>query len=190
MISIIDYGINNTSELINKLEKLDIAYIKTKKESEIIASDRIIISDAQNLSKAVKRLHLLNLFSFIRILKKPVLGISLGMELLCEKFDAIACLGIFPAEILTNKKEGLLNGWHNVVCTQKNKLFAGIKDNSEFYFENNYYVEPNHSTVAAVNNNESFSAVVIKDNFYGVQFLPEKSGINGEKILKNFAALS
>ena len=187
MIGIIDYGINDTSELSKKLEELEIDFIKTKKESEITACDKIILSDADDLSKAVKRLHLFNLFSFIRLMKKPVLGISLGMELLCGKFNGVSCLGIFATDIIDNSE---FSGWRNVSLTAENLLFRGIENNSEFYFENDYHINLNSSTVASVNNAEKFSAALIKDNFYAVQFLPEKSGEQGGQLLKNFATLS
>ncbi len=190
MIGIIDYGINDTSELTEALTKLNINFIKTRNEKDIIHCNKIIISDASNLSKAVKRIHLFNLFSLLRFLKKPTLGISLGMDLLCNKSnDGISCLGLVESDII-NDTLGEVNfqlpGMKKVGITKENKLFANIKNETLFYFANNYHINISDYTIANTRGDIQYSAAIQKDNFYGVQFLPEKSGEQGLQILENF----
>ncbi len=190
MIGIIDYGINDTSELTEALTKLNINFIKTRNEKDIIHCNKIIISDASNLSKAVKRIHLFNLFSLLRFLKKPTLGISLGMDLLCNKSnDGISCLGLVESDIINDTLEEVnikIPGMEKIEITKENKLFANIKNNTLFYFANSYYINISDYTIANTSGVMKYSAAIQKDNFYGVQFLPEKSGEQGLQILKNF----
>ena len=190
MIGIIDYGINDTSELTEALTKLNINFIKTRNEKDIIHCNKIIISDASNLSKAVKRIHLFNLFSLLRFLKKPTLGISLGMDLLCNKSnDGISCLGLVQSDIINDTLEEVsfqLPGMKKVGITKENKLFTNIKNETLFYFSNNYHTKISDYTIAVTNGDSQYSAAIQKDIFYGVQFLPEKSGEQGLQILKNF----
>ncbi len=190
MIGIIDYGINDTSELTEALTKLNINFIKTRNEKDIIHCNKIIISDASNLSKAVKRIHLFNLFSLLRFLKKPTLGISLGMDLLCNKSnDGISCLGLVESDIINDTLEEVnfqLPGMQKVMIKIENKLFLNIKNETEFYFSNNYHTKISDYTIAVTNGDSQYSAAIQKDNFYGVQFLPEKSGEQGLQILENF----
>ncbi len=190
MIAIIDYGINQTTELTKALTLIGTEFIVSHSEKDLLKCDKIIISDAENLSKAIKKIHLYNLFSFLRLLKKPILGISLGMDLLCSKSnDGIACLGIIESDVVNdciNNQIESVPTMEKVEIPSENKLFENINSGEEFYFLNNYHVEITNSTIATVNGKEEFSAAVQKDNFYGVQFLPEKSGKQGLQVLKNF----
>ncbi len=187
MIGIIDYGLNNTSELTQMLTSLNIDFIKTRNEKEIIHCDKIIISDAPNLSKAVKRIHLFNLFSLLRFLKKPTLGISLGMDLLCTKSDdGTSCLGLIHSDVIHNTVGENYSKIREVEITKENELFSSINDRGEFYFNNDYHINIVDSTIAVACGERQFSAAIQEGNFYGVQFLPEKSGENGAQILKNF----
>ena len=191
MIGIIDYGINDTSDLAKVLTQLNIDFIKTRNEKDIIHCDKIIISDAPNLSKAVKRIHLFNLFSLIRFLKKPTLGISLGMDLLCNKSnDGISCLGLIESDVINDTlTEAVINipGMKEIEITRENNLFLDIQNGTQFYFTNNYHIDITDSTIAVTSGENQYSAAIQKDNFYGVQFLPEKSGEQGIQVLKNFA---
>lgn len=190
MIAVIDYGINKTNKLLDCLSKNDLDFIVTHKERDIIKCDRVIISDAFNLSKAIRRIHLMNLFSLLRVLKKPTLGISLGMDLLCNKSnDGISCLGLIESEVvndLISDAEIVLPGMKPIDITKQNRLFTNIKNGTEFYFESNYHVSLSEETIATSGKDSIFSAAVQHDNFLGVQFLPEKSGEQGIQILKNF----
>ncbi len=190
MIAVIDYGINKTSDLLECLSKIGEDYIVTNKEPDIINCDHVIIGDASNLSKAIRRIHLMNLFSLLRFLKKPTLGISMGMELLCNKSnDGISCLGLIESDIINdtiNDAVIRLPGMKSVEITKQNDLFAKIENGTEFYFANNYHVDIFDETIATAGESNSFSAAVQHGNFYGVQFIPEKSGEQGLQILKNF----
>jgi imidazole glycerol-phosphate synthase subunit HisH len=190
MIAIIDYGINKTTELTDALSYLNTEYKITHDEREIINCDKVIISDASNLSKAIKRIHLFNLYSLLRFLKKPTLGISLGMDLLCNKStEGISCLGLIESEVIHDSISDAvirLPGMQKVVITKENKLFTNIPNGTQFYFTNNHHIDIVDSTIAIADIDNPFSAAIQKDNFYGVQFLPEKSGEQGLQMLKNF----
>jgi len=190
MIAIIDYGINQTTDLTKALTLLGVEFIVTHNEKDIISSDKVIISDASNLSKAIKRIHLFNLFSLLRFLNKPTLGISLGMDLLCNKSnDGISCLGLIESDVISDIIKDVvitIPTMKKVEIIIENKLFENIKNGTEFYFSSNYHIDITNSTIAVAKGETKFSAAIQKDNFYGVQFLPEKSGNQGLQILKNF----
>ncbi|PIQ07970.1 MAG: imidazole glycerol phosphate synthase subunit HisH [Ignavibacteriales bacterium CG18_big_fil_WC_8_21_14_2_50_31_20] len=190
MIAIIDYGINQTTDLTKALTLLGVEFIVTHNEKDIISSDKVIISDASNLSKAIKRIHLFNLFSLLRFLNKPTLGISLGMDLLCNKSnDGISCLGLIESDVISDIIKDVvitIPTMKKVEIIIENKLFENIKNGTEFYFSSNYHIDITNSTIAVAKGETKFSAAIQKDNFYGVQFLPEKSGDQGLQILKNF----
>jgi glutamine amidotransferase len=133
----------------------------------------------------------MNLFSLLRFLKKPTLGISLGMDLLCNKSnDGISCLGLIESDVVNDMiNEAVINlpGMKSVNVTKTNELFSNIPNGSEFYFANNYHVDISDETIATAGESTLFSAAIQHENFYGVQFLPEKSGDIGLQILKNFS---
>lgn len=194
MIAIIDYGAGNVASVANAVTKLGKEFKITNNEVEICRSDKIIFPGVGEASYAIKQIHLLNLFSFIRMIKKPMLGICLGMQLMCE-FSAegnTSCLGIFPGrnELFDSKLEKVPHmGWNEVKQTKESRLFNGIKDNEFFYFAHSYYlpVTPNTSSVAT--HAIDFTASLEKNNFFGVQFHPEKSGEAGLKLFNNFIEL-
>ncbi len=194
MITVIDYGINNTDQLAESLRYLNVEFKITRNEKDILNSKKVIISDAPDITKAVKKIHLFNLFSLLRIQKKPILGISLGMELLCNKTDNnIACLGLIPLDAKETKLQENLtlekSNWITVHQLKPTLLFDKIPNDIKFYFDCHYHVDVGDSTVATTNNGKSFSAAVIKNYFYGVQFIPEKSGEYGLQLLRNFIEL-
>ena len=178
MISIIDYGAGNVASVANALETLNEKFVITSNEVEICRADKIIFPGVGEASFAIKQLHMLNLFSMMRMIGKPLLGICLGMQLLCDssKEGNVSCLGIFPTtgEKFDETKTKVPHmGWNKVKQIKESKLFNGITDEEYFYFA--------HSI--------DFSASLEKDNFYGVQFHPEKSGDAGLKLLENFITL-
>lgn len=194
MISIIDYGAGNVASVANALEKLGKEFIITNNESVICRSEKTIFPGVGEASSAIKQLHLLNLFSYIRMIKKPMLGICLGMQLMCEFSDEgnTSCLGIFPGRnIMFNSKLCTVPhmGWNEVKQTKKSKLFEGIKDNEFFYFAHSYYLPVNEFTTSTANHSVDVTASIEKDNFYGVQFHPEKSGEAGLHLFNNFIEL-
>ncbi len=189
MIAVIDYGLNDTTQLAESLLAIKTDFKITRNERDILDCEKIIINDSHNISKAVKKIHLYNLFSLLRMQRKPILGISLGMELLCNKTDnGLACLGFIPINI-KEKAEAIPNinkKWQSVHQIEPSSLFDKIPNDSEFYFDTPYYVEVVDSTLATTGMEKLYSAAIIKDHFYGVQFVPEKSGVYGLQLLENF----
>ena len=185
MIAVIDYGINDTYELAKALDSLKVDYKITRSEKDILDSDRVIISNSNSIKKAIKRIHLFNLFSILRMQQKPILGIAHGMELLCEKTEeGISCLGLIPTDTKTHAHQEIK--WLSVNQTSHSPLFKDIPDGSKFYFECSDHIGVVDTTIATSGPDDKYSAAIVKDQFYGVQFIPEKSGELGFQILKNF----
>lgn len=191
MIAIIDYGAGNTKSVTNILDELNVEYKVTSKEFEINKAEKIIFPGVGEASFAVRKLHLNNLFTLLRIIKKPLLGICLGMQLLADKTEEgnTTCLGIIPTTCKKYETKELKvpqMGWNKVYFLKENVLFDGIDNETYFYYANSYYMPMNEFTIAKSNYECDFSAVINKNNFYGVQFHPEKSGPAGIKLIKNF----
>ena len=194
MIALIDYGAGNVASVSNALAELNQEFKITSNEVEICKADKIIFPGVGEASFAMRQLHLLNLFSALRMVKKPMLGICLGMQLMMDNSTEgnVACLGIFTGTVLkfdSTKTKVPHMGWNDIKKISESKLFTGIKNGERFYFANSYYVPVNEFTTAITTNDIDFSASLEKGNFYGVQFHPEKSGDAGLKILKNFIEL-
>ena len=194
MIALIDYGAGNVASVANALIKLEQEFKITNKEADICNSNKVIFPGVGEASFAIRQLHILNLFTIMRIVKKPMLGICLGMQLMVDHSTEgdVACLGIFPgtAQKFDAAKTKVPHmGWNAIQITGDSKLFKGIKNGEHFYFAHSYYVPVNEFTTAVSNNNIDFSASLEKGNYYGVQFHPEKSGDAGLKLLKNFIEL-
>jgi imidazole glycerol-phosphate synthase subunit HisH len=194
MIALIDYGAGNVASVANALIELNHDFIITRNESEIIKSNRVIFPGVGEASYAVRQLHMLNLFSVLRMCTKPILGICLGMQLMADKSAEgnVACLGIFPGAALKfdeTKVKVPHMGWNEINLIKESKLFKGIDNRERFYFANSYYLPVNEYTTSTSEHGLTFSASLELGNFYGVQFHPEKSGEAGLKILKNFIEL-
>ena len=190
MIAIVDYGIERDSPLINLLTKNKIDFKVTHSESEILHSDKVILPHTNNISYTVKQLHLLNFFTMLRLCNKPMLGISAGMHLMSAqtKEGNLTCLGIFPGTIekYDEKNENIPSNQSEIILVKESKLFKDLSGEENFYFEHSYYLPVDQYTSAVPGSMPIISAAIEKDNFFGVQFLPEKSGEAGVKILKNF----
>jgi imidazole glycerol-phosphate synthase subunit HisH len=191
MIALIDYGAGNTASVANVLDELNYEYVITKSECGITNADKIIFPGVGEASSAVRSLHLTNLFNMLRVTKKPMLGICLGMQLLCDKSKEgnAVCLGIFP--VTTEKFDETTikvpnMGWNQIKYIKESKLFSGIPEEEYFYFANSYYVPVNENTTSICNYGIDFCSSMEKDNYYGVQFHPEKSGKMGVQLIKNF----
>ena len=196
MIGIINYGAGNIFSLTAALARLDVAYGMVNTETDLEQYSHVIIPGVGHAGAAMLKLKNTGLVSAIKALKKPVLGICVGMQLITEHSEEgdAELLSIVPVK--TKKFDKLLNikiphmGW-NAVSPQNNPLFEGVEDNTQFYFVHSYFIEYNPTfDIASADYGLKFSAAVQKDNFYGVQFHPEKSGKAGEQILKNFSNLS
>jgi glutamine amidotransferase len=194
MIALIDYNAGNTASVANALDVLGKKFVLTKSENEICNADKIIFPGVGEASFAVKQLHKNNLINLLRIVKKPLLGICLGMQLLYEFSEegSIPCLGILPGTVKRFDSSRITvphMGWSEIFFTKESKLFNGIKEKEFFYFANSYYVPVDDNTTSIANHDVDFAASIEKDNIYGVQFHPEKSGEAGLKVLKNFVEL-
>jgi len=189
MITIIDYGKTNSNEIAESLEKLSVEFVISNKESDILQANKLILPDSKDISSSIKKLHLLNLFSILRIVEKPILGMGTGMHLMTKLFKDInaACLGCFPVECVTDvqlSKEGIQKLAVNVI--KETKLLKNITGEDRFYFEGNCFIPRNECTTSVVNIGSEITSTIEREHLYGVQFKPEKSGEPGLQILKNF----
>ena len=197
-LAIIKYNAGNVQSVLYALQRLGVNAIVTDKHDEILAADKVIFPGVGNADSAMKYLKGTGLDQLIVSLKQPVLGICLGLQLLCKSSEEgnIKCLGIFDAEV---KKFDLANahnqaagnfkiphmGW-NTIYTLSSPLMKGVADESYVYYVHSYYAELTEQTIATTDYVLPYSAAIQKNNFYGVQFHTEKSAEAGEKILSNF----
>jgi glutamine amidotransferase len=196
MIGIVNYGAGNIFSLSAALERQNIAFGMVNTEADLNNYSHIIIPGVGHAGAAMKKLEQTGFVNAIKALKKPVLGICVGMQLITqhsEEGDA-NLLDIIPLNTkLFNKELGIKiphMGW-NTVEFKNNLLFKDVPVDTQFYFVHSYFIEYNPIfDIASVNYGNKFSAAIQKDNFYGVQFHPEKSGEAGERLLKNFSNLS
>jgi len=191
MISIIDYGADNSDQIEEIIKNFNVSYKITSDEFEILKSDKIILYSDSKADYTMRRLHFMNLFSMLRMLKKPILAIGHGMQLLCEHSAEgnVSCLGIIPANSLpvgTDDNPINQSGFMNIEIIAASPLLKEISSEEQFYFGQDVYVPVNHYTTAICGDKTKISASVQNDNFYGVQFNPEKSGAAGIKIIRNF----
>jgi imidazole glycerol-phosphate synthase subunit HisH len=192
MIAIIKYNAGNVQSVQYALQRLGVNAIVTDDHSEIKNADKIIFPGVGNANSAMQSLREKNLDKVIKQLTQPVLGICVGMQLLCthsEENDT-DCLGIidlkvkkFTADRSDYKVPQI--GWNNIF-NYKSDLFDGIKEDAFVYYVHSYYAEHGNETVATTDYTLPYSAVIRKNNFYGVQFHVEKSAEVGERILMNF----
>ena len=192
-IVIIDYGAGNIQSIQFALERLGFEGILSNNWDEIQKADKVIFPGVGEASSAMKKLKESGLDKLIPTLKQPVLGICLGMQLLCNSTEEgnTKGLGIFDVDVLkfSSKVKVPQMGW-NTIYNLQSPLFEGIKENEFMYLVHSYYAKNCKETVATTNYEVEYSSALQKDNFYGVQFHPEKSGIFGEQILKNFLLLN
>ena len=195
MIAIINYINEDIENLTNSLDLLDIDYKITISEAEILSADKVIFPGYGEASKAIGKLHMTNLFSFLRMCKKPMLGVCLGMQLMAEiskEGGNIPCLGIFPFAVEKFDEENMkipFIGFSKVEIIKESGLFKDINKKESFYFSNSYYLPVNELTSSVAENKIKFSASMEKGNYYAIQFNPEKSGEAGLKVLRNFIDL-
>lgn len=194
-LTIIKYNAGNIQSVLFALERIGLKAEVTDDIDKIRSSDKVIFPGVGEASTAMNYLKERGLDVVIRNLKQPVLGICLGMQLMCRysEENATHCLGIFNEDVRRYRAEGTglkvpQIGWNNIYDL-KTDLFAGVKDKSFCYFVHSYYASLGEHTVATTNYVQPYSSALQKDNFYGVQFHPEKSAEVGEQILKNFLTL-
>jgi glutamine amidotransferase len=172
------------------LERIGVEAIVTDDHDEIRSADRVIFPGVGEASSAMNYLREKELDKLICSLTQPVLGICLGMQLMCSLSEEnnTECLGIFNQKVRLFPEKGLKIpqiGWNNITNLNSN-LFNGVEENAYMYFVHSYYVESCDDAIAKSDYMLEFSSAIQKNNFYAVQFHPEKSGEGGQKILENF----
>lgn len=193
-LSIIKYNAGNIQSVLYALERIGVQATVTDDHEVIRRSDKVIFPGVGEASSAMKSLKENNLDQLIKDLSQPVLGICVGMQLLCSHSEEndTDCLGIVPVNVLKfNPGEGLKVpqvGWNNIYQL-RSPLFANIPEQSFIYNVHGYYAEKSPYTIACCQYGIEYAAAIQKDNFYGVQFHTEKSAATGEQILKNFLSL-
>jgi len=192
MIAILKYNAGNIKSVQNALTRLGYSSIITDNPGELSNAEKVIFPGVGEASTAMKYLTERGLDKTIISLKKPVLGICLGMQLMCRFTEEgnTKCLGIFDADVkLFPPVEKIPHmGWNNFL-TLKGEIFNNISPDDDVYYVHSYYAEICSSTSATCDYILPFSASMQKGNFYATQFHPEKSALTGELILKNFLEL-
>jgi imidazole glycerol-phosphate synthase subunit HisH len=190
-LAIIKYNAGNIQSVLNALERLGVDAEVTDDAESIRAADKVIFPGVGEASSAMKSLKENNLDSIIRDLKQPVLGICVGMQLLCEHSEEnnTDCLALVPVKVKKFSSSLKLKvpqvGWNNIFAL-RSPLFNGIPESSYIYNVHSYYAEDSEYTIAKCEYGIQYAAAVKKDNFYGVQFHTEKSAEVGDKIINNF----
>jgi imidazole glycerol-phosphate synthase subunit HisH len=192
MIAIIKYNAGNIRSVQNAVNRLGYKSIITDNREEIINADKVILPGVGEAGSAMKYLKQLNIDDLIISLKQPVLGICLGLQLMCrysEEGDT-SCMKIFDSDVRLFPRVDKVPhmGWNNFFSL-KGDLFNGVSTSDNVYYVHSYYPEISSCTIAVCDYIVPFSAAMRKDNFYATQFHPEKSALVGEKILKNFLEL-
>ncbi len=195
MIAIIDYDTGNLRSVMNALERAGVEYVVTSDKDVLRSAERVLLPGVGEASSAMDKLRERGLDTFIPTLTQPVLGICIGMQLMCqssEEGDA-QCMGIFSTRVVKLPAElpsgDLLKvphvGWDTIEGL-KTSLYDSIKESSHIYYVHSFAAEVCAETIATTEYGVKFSASLNRDNFYGTQFHPEKSGSVGEAILNNF----
>lgn len=194
MIAIIDYNMGNIRSLGNAISRLGAEWVLTPDHEAIRRASHVILPGVGNAAEAMENLKRLSMPDLIRSLRRPVLGICVGMQVMCrhsEEGDA-ECMGIFDAKVRRFRESEDIKvphmGWSRI-SNLESKLFKDIEKGSYVYFVHSYYAPLCPDTIATARHDGMFSAALKYENFYGTQFHPEKSGDVGECILRNFLEL-
>ncbi len=194
-VAIIKYNAGNIFSVDYALKRIGVSPIITADKELLMKADKIIFPGVGEAGTTMNYLKENKLDIFIKELKQPVLGICLGMQLMCSHSEEgdVDCLGIFDTEVkkftpqIREDKVPHM-GW-NTIKNTSGPLFRGFEQEEYVYFVHSYYVPKNDFTAAETDYILTYSSAIHKDNFYATQFHPEKSGNIGERILKNFLDL-
>lgn len=191
-IVIIDYGAGNIQSIKFALERLGYEGILSGDPEVIKSADKVIFPGVGEASSAMRKLKSTGLEKVIPNLKQPVLGICLGMQLMCNSSEEgdTEGLGIFDVDVVHFERKLKVPhiGW-NRITDLKTDLFEGIQEKEYVYLVHSFYAPVCHETIAKCDYGVEYSSALKKNNFYGVQFHPEKSSTAGERILENFLKL-
>ncbi len=195
MIAIVNYDAGNIRSVCNALDRLGAEYVLTSEPETIQSADKVICPGVGNAAEAMASLRSKGLCEIIKGLRRPVLGICVGMQIMCidsEEGNA-ECLGIFDSHVKMFRADEDTKvphmGWNSIGNTDS-KLLKGLPEESHVYFVHSFYPTLGPDTIATCRHgNTMFSAALKYENFYGTQFHPEKSGDTGEIILNNFIKL-
>ena len=192
MIAILKYNAGNIKSVENTLLRLGYPCVITDDISMLKGAEKVILPGVGEAKSAMEHLKRKGLDQVISNLTQPVLGICLGLQLMCSESEEgnTSCLGIFNNKVLRFTQKGLVPhmGWNNINGLNS-KLFKDIKTDSDVYFVHSYFAGLSANTIASCDYGEPFTAIAGNGNFMGCQFHPERSGSVGEKILRNFLAL-
>ena len=194
MIAIIDYKMGNLRSVENALKRLGAEFCVTADPGVIRSAERVLLPGVGNAAEAMENLRKAGLVEVIRSLRRPVLGICVGMQVMCRHSEEgdVECLNIFDARVKRFVPAPDVKvphmGW-NRIGNLESKLFKGLDGGSYVYFVHSYYPELCPDTIATSHHGVMFSAALKYENFYGTQFHPEKSGDVGERIIENFLKL-
>jgi glutamine amidotransferase len=189
---IIDYGAGNIKSIQFAFQRLGVDAVLSSNPEEIKNADKVIFPGVGEASSAMAKLKESGLNGLIPQLKQPVLGICLGMQLMCRSTEEGNTKGleIFDVNVkrFSNDVKVPQMGW-NTISDLKSPLFIGIENNDYMYLVHSYYAEDSDATIAKTKYELEYASALQRDNFYGVQFHPEKSGRSGAKVLENFLKL-
>ncbi len=194
MIAILDYKMGNLRSVENALKRLGAEFTVTDDADVIRSADRVLMPGVGNAAEAMENLRSASLVDVVRSLRRPVLGICVGMQVMCRHSEEgdVDCLNLFDARVKRFEPSADLKvphmGW-NTIGNLESKLFKGIDGGEYVYFVHSYYPELCSDTIATSRHGVMFSAALKYENFYGTQFHPEKSGDVGERIIENFLRL-
>jgi glutamine amidotransferase len=189
MIAIIKYNGGNVSSVQNSLNRLKVESVVTDDFNLIRKADKVIFPGVGEASSTMKLLKEKGLDQLIPTLKQPVLGVCLGMQLMCKNNEEgnTVGMGIFDIDVKKFPAKNIVPhmGW-NTISDFNSGIFSGIEENSDVYFVHSFYCELSENTTSVCDYILPFSASLQKDNFYAMQFHPEKSGDIGSRLLENF----
>lgn len=199
MIAIIDYKMGNLRSVENALHRLGAAYVVTDDAQTIRCADRVLLPGVGNCAEAMHNLRESGLIPIIKQLRQPVLGICVGLQVMCRDSEEGAepgmltqCMNIFDSHVRRFPESDSLKvphmGWNTIGNLEK-KLFDGVHSGDSVYYVHSYYPTLCPDTIATTEHGVLFSAALKYEQFYGTQFHPEKSGDVGERILSNFLKL-
>lgn len=192
MIAIVKYNAGNVRSVENALQRLNAEFCVTDDAATLRAADKVIFPGVGEASTAMAYLRERGLDQVIRSLQQPFLGICLGLQLMCSHSEEgdTDCLGIFEEKVkkFPDRAKVPHMGW-NDFSSISGSLYQGLALHDNMYYVHSYYAEVGHATIAKTDYILPFSAALQHENFYGVQFHPEKSAEAGEKLLQNFLEL-